>query len=82
MKETAEKVVKELDVCMNALVKEVIKDGDILESISDIDPKLFELLVHSINMVKLSEQLIIKQAEALDDINEKLDKLLSAKKES
>lgn len=73
MKQTAEKVVKELDKMMDDVRNRIFQD-DILD---DIEPEDFKLLIHVLKISELSKQLLIEEAEALDNINEKLDKLLS-----
>ena len=48
----------------------------VVESVDSLDPELYELFVDMFRMYDLSMKLVKEQAETMDEINNKLDRLL------
>ena len=72
MKANAEKLVNEMNELMNMVVKRVVNVETITAS-SEEDRAALTLMI---KMFDSSGKLLIEEAERLDEINDKLDKVL------
>ena len=68
---TTERLVEELNNLKSLCIEEVLKNG-----IDNVDEKGFKAMQSTLKVIKLSNQLMIEQAEIMNDMNRKLDKLL------
>lgn len=71
-RELKESVNKMMDLCKRKLGEEVFDD-------KSVDAETIELMRGMFHMCDLAMELTCKQAETIDEINGKLDKLLAAK---
>lgn len=72
LKVTANELVEELNNLKTLIAIEIAN-----QDIEYIDERGFKALQSSIKVINLSNKLMIEQAETLDKINSKLDKLLN-----
>ena len=73
MKEATERLVKETKELMGTYMNQLMS----LDSIAYMEPKDLELIQKSVGLMNNSFELCIKQAEMMDNMNAKLDKLLA-----
>lgn len=73
---SVEAKAKELIGSMNSLIGEYINMLGGVE-IMNLDADEFKLIKQSMDLVKLSSEMMLEQAKALDSINCKLDRLIS-----
>lgn len=73
MKNEVNKFNEALDELMNGLVKETVYNSESLKHMSTDD---LVRMQHCIKVIDMSKDLLIAEADKLDRIEEKLDKLL------
>lgn len=61
----------ELEVLKELCIAEVISNG-----VDGVDERGFKALQSTLKVIKLSNDLMVEQSKAMDEMNEKLDKLL------
>ena len=71
MKEQAKKLVEEMNEVKTLCIKSILES-----EIDYIDDENFALYGKMFNLMSISSDLLLEQAGVLDDMNEKLDKLL------
>lgn len=76
MKNRAEELKKE----MNEFIDECMKVGGV-NFIETMDATTLSIVQRTFKMFRLSEEIMVEQAEILDDMNSKLDKLIYYVKE-
>lgn len=79
MKDLAEQFVKEMNDAMDALMRQT---GVSVLTLKDVDNDDFVAIKAGLKLLDTSNKLIIKQAEIMDEMNKKLDTLLSRVKEA
>lgn len=68
---------KEMMDQMDAIVKDYTEMLGGMDVIKEMDTKTFELMKNSLKLMDMTKEYQIAQAKQLDEINSKLDKLLS-----
>lgn len=71
LKEKVNEIIEEVEVLENYM-KEMFNVNDLLEA----DDSTIKLLRSYINLMNLSKELMMAQAEVTDNMNDKLDKIL------
>lgn len=61
----------ELEVLKELCIAEVISNG-----VDGVDERGFKALQSTLKVIKLSNDLMVEQSKVMDEMNEKLDKLL------
>lgn len=61
----------ELEALKELCIAEVISNG-----VDHVDERGFKALQSTLKVIKLSNDLMVEQSKAMDEMNEKLDKLL------
>lgn len=72
-----ENKAKEMMDQMDALVKDYTEMLGGMDVIKEMDTKTFELMKNSLKLMDMTKEYQIAQAKQMDEINMKLDKLLS-----
>ena len=72
-----ENKAKEMMDQMDALVKDYTEMLGGMDVIKEMDTKTFELMKNSLKLMDMTKEYQIAQAKQMDEINSKLDKLLS-----
>lgn len=72
-----ENKAKEMMETMDSVVKNYTEMLGGMDVIKEMDTKTFELMQNSLKLMDMTKEYQIAQAKQLDDINFKLDKLLS-----
>ena len=72
-----ENKAKEMMDQMDALVKDYTEMLGGMDVIKEMDTKTFELMQNSFKLMDMMNEYQIAQAKQMDEINSKLDKLLS-----
>lgn len=73
---TTERLVEELNNLKVLCIEEALKNG-----IDGVDERGFKAMQSTLKVISLSNQMMIEQANMMDDMNKKLDKLLERKTE-
>lgn len=79
MKDLAEQFVKEMNDAMDALMRQT---GVSVLTLKDVNNDDFVAIKAGLKLLDTYNKLIIKQAEIMDEMNKKLDTLLSRVKEA
>lgn len=72
-----ENKAKEMMDQMDTLVKDYTEMLGGMDAIKEMDTKTFELMKNSLKLMDMTKEYQIAQAKQMDEINMKLDKLLS-----
>ena len=75
MKKTAEQFINEVKELENDLVKMICSQVSV-DNISDIDADEIRMVQKSFKIMNTSCDLLLKQAEMMDNMNAKLDKMI------
>lgn len=75
MKKTVESYIKEVNELKDFGMKKIMEEVDI----TLVDTDEFELAKRTLKLLDTSCDLLLEQAEMMDSMNEKLDKLLARK---
>jgi hypothetical protein len=75
MKETANKTIEVIAELKEFIVKKIVGENILME----MDPDVFKLTQMSLQLVELTGDLLVKQAEMMEETNRKLDLLLERK---
>lgn len=76
MLETVKKFNEETNELITLTVKEIMGNMDYMD-IASMDPKLIDLMIKYMRLMKTAQKIVIEQAETIDRIEEKIDKLIS-----
>lgn len=76
MLETVKKFNEETNELIALTVKEIMGNIDYMD-IASMDPKLIDLMIKYMRLMKTAQKIVIEQAETIDRIEEKIDKLIS-----
>ena len=72
MLETTKEFIEETNEIMDVM-KKMMYEEDVLEDMDENTLKIYQI---SMKMVETSKKLLVEQAEIMESMNEKLDKLL------
>lgn len=72
MLETTKEFIEETNEIMDVM-KKMMYEKDVLEDVDENTLKIYQI---SMKMVETSNKLLVEQAEIMESMNEKLDKLL------